>query len=111
MLARMSVEISSPGSDDNHAIENVQMRSQATIDHEIIRDLQAEGLIAQEAIANLQIALKSARVIGAAIGIIMASMKLTEEDAFAALRSASQHTNVKLRDVAADVVLTGAIDA
>jgi AmiR/NasT family two-component response regulator len=42
-----------------------------------------------------------------AMGILMASGRSTQEQAFAALRRASQHLNRKLRDVAADVVETG----
>lgn len=62
-------------------------------------------------ISNLPNGLASARIIGAALGIIMASEKLTEEGAFGAPRRASQHTNFQLRDVAAQVVLTGVLDA
>ena len=38
----------------------------------------------------------------------MASYQATEEQAFTTLRIASQHTQRKLRDVAEDVLLTGA---
>jgi hypothetical protein len=38
----------------------------------------------------------------------MYAYKVSEEQAFATLRIASQHTNRKLRDVADDVLLTGA---
>lgn len=56
---------------------------------------------------HLERALASGRRIGAAIGILMVSMKLTEPQAFDALRVASQHSHRKLRDVAEDVLLTG----
>jgi GAF domain-containing protein len=58
-------------------------------------------------VANLEIALESNREIGKAIGILVASHRITEDEAFGALRSESQHSHRKLRDVAADVVLTG----
>jgi hypothetical protein len=56
---------------------------------------------------HLDRALVSGRRIGAAIGILMASRRLTEQQAFDALRVASQRGNRKLRDVAEDVLLTG----
>jgi len=60
-------------------------------------------------IENLEIALKSARRIGAAIGIVMANRKLTEDQAFDVLVRVSQDTHRKLRDLADEVVLTGII--
>ncbi len=57
--------------------------------------------------ANLERALSSNRQVGAAIGILMASHKLTNDQAFALLREASNKTNRRLSDVADDVVLTG----
>ncbi len=56
---------------------------------------------------HLERALLSGRRIGAAIGILMVSLRLTEQQAFDALRVASQHSHRKLRDVAEDVLLTG----
>jgi hypothetical protein len=56
---------------------------------------------------HLDRALASGRRIGAAIGILMASRRLTEQQAFDVLRVASQRGNRKLRDVAEDVLLTG----
>lgn len=57
--------------------------------------------------ANLEIALESNREIGKAIGILIATHRITEQQAFDALRTESQHAHRKLRDVASDVVLTG----
>jgi transcriptional regulator with GAF, ATPase, and Fis domain len=54
--------------------------------------------------ANLRIALTSRSVIDQAIGILVAQQQCSVEDAFALLRQASQGRNVKLRDVAAEVV-------
>ena len=52
----------------------------------------------------------SARGIGAAMGILMERNKITDEQAFELLRLASQHTHRKLRDVADELILTGALD-
>jgi transcriptional regulator with GAF, ATPase, and Fis domain len=53
---------------------------------------------------QLQASLASRAVIDQAVGIIMAQQRCTQDAAFAALRSASQHRNVKLREVAREVV-------
>ena len=56
---------------------------------------------------HLERALATGRRIGAAMGILMASKRMTDQQAFDALRTASQHSHRKLRDVAEDVLLTG----
>ena len=58
--------------------------------------------------ARLQARLASMPVIEQAKGIIMAQSGWPEDQAFAALRQASQRENRKLRDVATDVVATTA---
>lgn len=63
----------------------------------------------EDQVAHLEAALQSNREIGAAIGVLMAHHRITQDDAFALLRSASQTLHRKLRDVAADVVATGAL--
>jgi hypothetical protein len=59
--------------------------------------------------ANLEEALATNREIGQAIGILMATDHVTAEQAFEQLRTASQHTHRKLREIAADVAETGAL--
>jgi hypothetical protein len=56
---------------------------------------------------HLTIALQNSREIGQAMGILMASHKVTSDMAFDMLRDASQRGHVKLREVAKEVVLTG----
>lgn len=56
---------------------------------------------------HLERALASSRQIGAAMGILMARQRITEEQAFDSLRTASQHNHRKLREVAEEVLLTG----
>ena len=58
-------------------------------------------------VANLRIALESRDVIGQAKGIIMERERVTADQAFEVLRSVSQSRNVKLRDLAQQVVDTG----
>lgn len=76
---------------------------------ELIAELQAEGLITSEHAAHLEVALKAARTIGAAVGIIMALLRVSEVEAFALLRKASNDGNRKLRVVAQEVVRTGCL--
>jgi AmiR/NasT family two-component response regulator len=56
---------------------------------------------------QLRRGLDTRTIIGQAQGILMERAGLNEREAFETLRRASQHRNVKLRDVAARVVETG----
>lgn len=56
---------------------------------------------------SLQAALVTREVIGQAQGILMERERISADQAFDVLRKASQHLNVKLRDVAREVVDTG----
>ena len=59
---------------------------------------------------NLQAALQSSREIGVALGIIMNRLRSTEAQALDLLRVSSQDSQRKIRDLAADIVYTGALD-
>ncbi len=69
-----------------------------------------KSVLEHDRVTNLQHALASNRRIGTAIGILMSRHGILEDDAFARLRTVSQSTNRKLRDVADEVVLTGDLD-
>lgn len=84
-----------------------QLEDRTEIDRELIAQLQVDGLLAMEHAANLEEALRSARLIGAAMGVVMADRKVTEADAFLILKRASQRANLKLRVLAEDVVRSG----
>ena len=45
-----------------------------------------------------------------AMGVLMATHKVTDDDAFTLLRIASQNTNRKLLDIADGVIETGALE-
>ena len=49
-------------------------------------------------------ALETSRTISTAVGLLMAERRVSRSAAFDALRSQSQHTNVKVSAVAADLV-------
>jgi GAF domain-containing protein len=57
--------------------------------------------------ANLHAALATREAIGQAQGILMEREHVTPERAFDILRRASQHLNVKLRDIAQNLIDTG----
>ncbi|MFD5625672.1 GAF and ANTAR domain-containing protein [Streptomyces sp. NPDC127072] len=63
--------------------------------------------------ADLQAAMKSRTVIDQAMGVIMGQQRCTPERAFEVLRTASQHRNVKLRDLCAELIasITGHLPA
>lgn len=66
------------------------------------------GAIIQDAsdrkVAQLEEGMKTRQMIGQATGILMAAHRVDEQAAFEMLKTASQHANVKLRDIAAKVV-------
>ncbi|GAA2117713.1 GAF and ANTAR domain-containing protein [Actinomadura napierensis] len=65
----------------------------------------ASRLAAGTALADqLQAALASRSVIDQALGVLMGQQRCTADAAFAILRTASQNRNVKLRDIAAQIV-------
>ncbi|WP_375488500.1 ANTAR domain-containing protein [uncultured Jatrophihabitans sp.] len=76
-------------------------------EREIIANLQDRLIQSEMAYAHLEGAIASSRRIGAAIGIVMAVSKVTEEAALGVLKTISQRQNRKLRLVADDIVLTG----
>jgi hypothetical protein len=58
-------------------------------------------------VANLHSALSTRELIGQAEGILMERDRITADQAFDVLRRASQHLNVKLREVAQTLIDTG----
>lgn len=64
---------------------------------------------AREKARNLELALRTSQEIGMAIGIIMERLKVREEPAFDVLRTVSQARQVKIRELAARVVMTGEV--
>ena len=91
-------------SDTPHAFDD------RSIEHALV--LGAFATVATNAVAqgedaaSLRRGLASSREIGKAIGMVMVLNDVSDDDAFDVLRRTSQLTNVKLADVAADVVRT-----
>ncbi len=81
-----------------------QIEANSQFDRDLIAELQRDGLLSQEHTAQMEEALKSSRVIGAAIGVIMASRGVSDAEAFAILKKASNDSNRKLRELANDLL-------
>lgn len=64
---------------------------------------------AQARVEELQRALTTRTIIGNAVGILMERQKISADDAFDMLRAASNVTNRKLHDIAADLCETGGL--
>jgi DNA-binding response OmpR family regulator/anti-sigma regulatory factor (Ser/Thr protein kinase) len=75
--------------------------------HELARLREKAVTQAEARGEQLRAGLDSNRVIGTAIGILMTNHRLTAATAFQLLVAASQHSNRKLRDIAADIITTG----
>ncbi|HVH93965.1 MAG TPA: GAF and ANTAR domain-containing protein [Nocardioidaceae bacterium] len=109
LRAQMSVPLAV---DDEHPIGGLNLYSTSrgsspTDADEMVTSFATHASIAlHEAgqIANLRDALESRQVIGQAIGIIMERYRLSEDRAFAYLVRASSHANIKLRQIARDLV-------
>jgi AmiR/NasT family two-component response regulator len=78
--------------------------------HHLYETASRELLAARETIRQLTEALDTSRDIGAATGILMSQFGVTQEQAFDLLRRVSQNRNIKLRDIARDVIYTGTLD-
>ena len=76
--------------------------------------LAAQGAVAlaeSQQVAQLQNAALSRTIIGQAEGILMERFQITADQAFAVLRRVSQENNVKLYQVASELVVTREIPA
>jgi AmiR/NasT family two-component response regulator len=68
-------------------------------DHDEIKSEELAALERQ--VDGLKVALGTRTIIGKALGVIMEREGVNETEAFEMLKTMSQHSNVKLRDVAA----------
>ncbi len=89
-----------------HALDQEDQHRAVQFATEASRALTLALRIAErtEMSAQLQEALASRAVIDQALGIVMAQRRCTADEAFDTLRTVSQNSNVKVRDVAARLV-------
>jgi hypothetical protein len=81
-----------------------EAEARSLVDREMIAELQADGVLGRKHAAELERALVTSRTIGAAIGILMASRNIGQEEALTVLKGASSRSNTKMRDVAETIV-------
>ena len=81
--------------------------AQAALDRDILATLQIDEELSREQVEQLQHALQTSRVIGAAIGLVMAARACNQEEALVLLKSSSSRTNVKLSVMCAQIVERG----
>jgi hypothetical protein len=72
-------------------------------------ELQKRLWAAERRADSLERGLMSNRRIGMAIGVLLTVRHLTDQQAFEALRQESMRRNVKLRDLAEEVIYTGTL--
>ena len=75
----------------------------------VLADLRARVRTAETKAADLEFALVTNRRIGIAVGILMCQLRVTEDRAFAVLCKHSQDHNVKVRDLAEEIIYTGSL--
>jgi hypothetical protein len=80
------------------------MEAKSLVDREMIAELQADGVLSRQHVEHMEAALVTSRTIGAAIGILMASRNIGQEEALALLKGASQRSNTRMRDLAETIV-------
>jgi chromosome segregation ATPase len=92
---------------DNVEDRLAALEAQASLDHMVLAELQVDGELSREHVAQLEQALSSSRIIGTAIGMVMASRQISQGEALEVLKQASSRSNVKLAVLCADMVHTG----
>lgn len=90
-----------------HAVDLATARGGGDPSAALVDQLRSELASARTDAEHLTSALESNRRIGMAMGILIAALRITPEEAFDRLRSASQNSNRKLRDIADDLTHTG----
>jgi hypothetical protein len=99
--AGLDVYSDQPDKYDEAAIDQIQR--EVLIASKALR-LAVRQAHAQDRQADMDAAMRSRTTIDLAVGIIMGQNKCSQEQAFNMLRSASSTRNVKLRDLAANIV-------
>jgi DNA-binding response OmpR family regulator len=101
----------SVGADDyiTKPFSSSELLARLRANHELHQLREGAVTAAEGRAEQVRGALDSNRSIGTAVGIMMATYQLTAKQGFQLLVSASQNTNSKLRDVAAQVIEAGAL--
>jgi AmiR/NasT family two-component response regulator len=83
-----------------------ELQEHVALDRQLIAELQADGFVSREHVAQLERALATSRTIGAAVGVLMASRGVEQDEALRLLREASSRANTPMRELA-EVIVAG----
>jgi GAF domain-containing protein len=101
LVGALNLYSASPGFFDQAQTQQARrFAGEASVAVGIAARLAAQAVLTDQ----LRASLASRSVIDQALGVIMADQRCTAEEAFAILRTASHNRNVKLRQVAQDIV-------
>ena len=89
---------------DESDLRQDESEAQAALDRDILATLQIDEELTRAHIDQLEQALRTSRIIGAALGMVMASRDISQDEALEVLKSASSRSNVKLSVLCANMV-------
>jgi hypothetical protein len=92
---------------DESDLRQDESEAQAALDRDILTTLQIDEELTRQHVRQLEQALRTSRVIGAAIGMVMNSRRVTQDEALEVLKEASSRSNVKLRTLCAEMLRKG----
>ncbi|MET0966144.1 MAG: response regulator, partial [Nakamurella sp.] len=107
--AAAAIEGLSHGADDyvTKPFSSGELLARVRVHHELHQLRENAVGEAETRVTQLRAALESNRLIGTAVGMLITSLGLSAAQAFQLLVRASQKTNRKLRDLAAEVIADG----
>ena len=92
---------------DESDLRQDESEAQAALDRDILATLQIDEELTRTHVDQLERALRTSRVIGSAIGMVMNARQITQDEALAVLKDASSRSNVKLSALCAEMLRTG----
>ena len=92
---------------DESDLRQDESEAQAALDRDILATLQIDEELTRSQVAQLEQALRTSRVIGAAIGMVMNSRQVSQDEALTVLKQASSRSNVKLSVLCAEMLRSG----
>jgi hypothetical protein len=92
---------------DESDLRQDESEAQASLDRDILATLQIDEELTRSQVAQLEQALRTSRVIGAAIGMVMNSRQVSQDEALTVLKQASSRSNVKLSALCAEMLQKG----
>jgi hypothetical protein len=92
---------------DESDLRQDESAAQADLDRDILATLQIDEELTRKHVDQLEQALRTSRVIGAAIGMVMNSRQVSQDEALTVLKEASSRSNVKLSALCAEMLQKG----